>query len=330
VRALVWEGPRLMEVRETAEPETRPGWVVVRPGAAGVCGSEVEAYQGLMPNRRPPLVMGHELAGQVIAAGPGVDGSWVGSRVAVNPIIGCGECAACRDAAPNLCPGRTLVGIQHPGGFAERVPVPVECLVPLPDGVDVRVGALVEPMANGVRAAGLALAAGRVERAIVVGAGMIGLACLQGVVLSGVPDVAVVEPSEARRALARQLGASRAFASLQEAEPDVDVVVDAVGTARTRRAAVELVRTAGACVLVGLHDDETPIPFHSVVRKSLTLRGSYAYTRAEFATALEWLAGGRAGIGDLTPVLPLEQGPEVFADLASGPSPSVKLFLGPA
>ncbi len=206
--------------------------------------------------------------------------------------------------------------------------MPVECLVALPDGVDVRVGALVEPMANGVRAAGLGLAAGPAERALVIGAGMIGLACLQGAVLSGIPDVAVVEPSEARRAQAERLGASRSFASLEEAEAGVDLVLDAVGMARTRRAAVELVRPAGAVVFVGLHDDETPIPFHSVVRKSLTMRGSYAYTRAEFARALEWLAAGRAGIGELTPVLPLERGPGVFADLASGPSASVKLFLG--
>ena len=327
MRALVWEGPNRMAVQPAGEPEPAPGWVVVRPGAAGVCGSEVEAYVGRMPNRVPPCVMGHEFAGEVIATGPGVDASWTGRQVAINPIIGCGRCPACAADAPNLCPSRTLIGIQHPGGFAERVPVPVECLVELPAGLDVRLGAIVEPLANGVHAAGLGVAMGPVERALVIGAGMIGLACLQAAQLSGIPGVAVVEPSLARRAHALDLGASRAFASLDEAEVGVDLVLDAVGAAATRRAAVDLVRPAGTVVLVGLHDDESPLPFHTVVRRSVTLRGSYAYTRAEYARALEWLAEGRAGIGELTPVMPLERGPDVFAELASGPSESVKLFL---
>jgi threonine dehydrogenase-like Zn-dependent dehydrogenase len=316
-----------MAVQEAAEPEARPGWVLVRPGAAGVCGSELEAYVGAMPNRVPPLVMGHEFAGEVVAVGSDVDPSWVGRQVAVNPIIGCGGCAACRRDMPNVCAGRTLVGIQHPGGFAERVPVPVECLVELPPGLDVRVGALVEPMANGVRAAGLGLAMGPAERALVIGGGMIGLACLQGALLSGIPDVAVVEPSKARRALAGRLGAGRTFSSPAEAEAGADLVLDAVGTSVTRRAALDLVRPAGTCVLVGLHEDESPVPFHLVVRKSVTMRGSYAYSRAEFTTALEWLASGRAGVGELSAVLPLEDGPAVFDELASGPSASVKVFL---
>jgi threonine dehydrogenase-like Zn-dependent dehydrogenase len=327
VRALVWQGPWRMSVQDAAEPAPPPGWVVVRPGAAGVCGSEIGAYVGVMPNRFPPLVMGHEFAGEVVATGAGVEPSWVGRRVAINPLIGCGRCGPCERGLPNVCANRTLIGIQHPGAFAERVPVPAESLVELPPGLDLRVGALVEPMANGVHAAGLGLAMGPVEQALVIGAGMIGLACLQGVALSGVADVSVVEPSEPRRALAAQLGARRTFAALADARAGADLVVDAVGTAATRHAAVDLAGPGGTVVLVGLHEDESPMPFHVVVRKSITMRGSYAYTRTEFATALEWLADGRAGIGELSDVQPLEEGPAVFDELASGPSPNVKLFL---
>jgi threonine dehydrogenase-like Zn-dependent dehydrogenase len=317
-----------MAVEETAEPSASPGWVVVRPGAAGVCGSEVEGYVGRMAVRVPPLVMGHEFAGDVVSVGPGVETGWMGKRVAINPIVGCGRCSACRAAAPNLCAGRSLIGVQHPGGFAERVVVPVESLVELPAGLDVRLGALVEPLANGVRAAGLGMALGQVERAAVIGAGMIGLACLQSAVLSGIGKVAVVEPNESRRRLAAELGAADVHGSLAEVEPAVDLVLDAVGTAATRRGAVELARQGGVCVFVGLHDDESSLPFHTVIRRSVTVRGSYAYARAEFARALEWLADGRAGIGELTPVLPLERGPEVFAELASAPPARIKVFLG--
>lgn len=328
MRALVWQGPHRMAVEEAPEPSAPAGWVVVRPGAAGVCGSEVEGYLGRMANRVPPLVMGHEFAGEVVVVGPDVETGWMGKRVAINPIVGCGRCSACRADAPNLCADRTLVGAQHPGGFAERVAVPVECLVELPAGLDLRLGALVEPLANGVHAAGLGLTLGPVERAVVIGGGMIGLACLQGALLSGVGSVTVVEPNQTRREIAAGLGATAVHGSLADVEPAVDLVLDAVGTAATRRAAVELVRQGGVCVFLGLHDDESGLPFHSVIRKSVTIRGSYAYARAEFARALEWVADGRAGIGELTPVLPLERGPDVFAELAAGPPAEIKVFLG--
>src|ERR1700760_3048830 len=99
-----------MEIGERPEPP-EPGHdeVVIRPGAVGICGSEVEGYLGHMGNRTPPLVMGHEFAGEVVAAGAGAEG-WLGARAAVNPIAGCGHCRLCRAGQENICPERTLIG----------------------------------------------------------------------------------------------------------------------------------------------------------------------------------------------------------------------------
>jgi (R,R)-butanediol dehydrogenase / meso-butanediol dehydrogenase / diacetyl reductase len=337
MKAIVWNGPEEMAVEEVPEPAVEPGTVVVRPEAVGICGSEIEGYLGRMGNRTPPLVMGHEFAGTVTEVGEGVDEDLIGREVAVNPLSSDGTCRLCRAGYTNLCPNRRLVGIHSPGGFAEYALAPAQNVYPLPEGVEARAGALAEPLANGVHAVRLGLAGGFVEHAVVVGAGTIGLMCLQAAVLEGIPEVSVVEPHEARREQALELGARAAYASGEEAREALegpteglgaDLVVDAVGAEVTRRMAVEvLLRPGGRIVFVGLHDDATTLGFHDIVRGQLDLQGSYAFTADDYEQALEWLVAGSAGIGELPPVLPLEEGPGAFAELVRGPSERIKVFL---
>jgi (R,R)-butanediol dehydrogenase / meso-butanediol dehydrogenase / diacetyl reductase len=337
MKAIVWNGPEEMAVEEVPEPAVEPGTVVVRPEAVGICGSEIEGYLGRMGNRTPPLVMGHEFAGTVTEVGEGVNEDLLGREVAVNPLSSDGTCRLCRAGYTNLCPNRRLVGIHSPGGFAEYALAPAQNVYPLPEGVEARAGALAEPLANGVHAVRLGLAGGFVEHAVVVGAGTIGLMCLQAAVLEGIPEVSVVEPHEARREQALELGARAAYASGEEAREALegpteglgaDLVVDAVGAEVTRRMAVEvLLRPGGRAVFVGLHDDATTLGFHDIVRGQLDLQGSYAFTADDYEQALEWLVAGSAGIGELPPVLPLEEGPGAFAELVRGPSEQIKVFL---
>jgi threonine dehydrogenase-like Zn-dependent dehydrogenase len=337
MKAVVWNGPEEMAVEEIPEPTAEPGTVIVRPEAVGICGSEIEGYLGKMGNRTPPLVMGHEFAGLVTEVGEGVEEDLVGREVAVNPLSSDGTCPLCRSGYTNLCPNRRLIGIHSPGGFAEYALAPVQNVYPLPEGVEARTGALAEPLANGVHAVRLGLAGHFVEHAVVVGAGTIGLMCLQAAVLDGIPEVSVVEPHQARREQALELGARAAYASGEEAREALegpteglgaDLVIDAAGAEVTRRMAVEvLLRPGGCAVFVGLHDDETTLGFHDVVRGQLDLRGSYAYTAEDYEQGLDWLVEGRAGIGELPPVLPLEEGPSAFAELVRGPSSRIKFFL---
>lgn len=338
MKSLVWQGPERMTVEEAAEPGAGPGEVVLRVGSAGICGSEVEGYLGKMGNRTPPLVMGHEFAGTVVETGDGVEGSWVGKKVTVNPLLSCGECRMCRASMDNLCVKRTMVGIHQPGGFAEYVAVPESTLTQVPDSLDISAAALAEPLANGVHVARLAMESSRgpVETAVVIGAGTIGLMCLQSVVLLGVPDVAVVEPHEARRKQAREFGASATFGSASEAREyfeektegfGPDAVVDAVGAGVTRRDGARVVKPGGSVVMIGLHEDETSVGFHDVIRSQVALQGSYAYTKDDFAQAAAWISSGEAGIGEMAPPRGLEHGPEAFADLVRGPSEQVKVFL---
>ena len=340
MKGIVWHGPERMSVEEVPAPEVSPGTVVVRPTATGICGSEIEGYLGRMGNRTPPLVMGHEFAGTVTEVGEGVDESLLGRTVAVNPLSSDGTCKLCRTGLTNLCPNRKLVGIHSPGGFAEYTLAPASNVHVLPDGVEARTGALAEPLANGVHAARLGTAGGHpVERAVVIGAGTIGLMCLQAAILDGATEIHTVEPHEARRQQALLLGATAVHASGEEARNALegsteglgaDLVIDAVGAEATRRMALDLLRPGGRAVFIGLHDDDSTLGFHGVVRGQIDLQGSYAYTAEDFEQALDWLVAGKAGIGELPPVLSLEDGPGAFADLVKGPSAQIKVFLAGA
>ena len=331
MRTLVWDGPDAMHVEEAPEPsDPGPGELILRPEAVGICGSEVEGYLGHMGNRSPPLVMGHEFAGTVVATGEGAS-ELDGARVAVNPLSGCGECRLCRSGFSNLCKDRVLVGVHVPGAFAGLVKVRAADALVLPDGVSARVGALMEPLANGVHA--VRLAGGGVESAVVLGAGTIGLVTLQAALLEGILHVAVVEPQDERRARAASLGAHAVYAGPEEAKDagEPDLVLDAVGAQATRALGLELLRPGGTLVCIGLAADETTLGFHGVIRAQHRIQGSYAYTMPDFEQAHEWLVSGQATLGDDLPeVRPLEDGPEQFARLAGGPPPpEFKIFLAP-
>jgi 2-desacetyl-2-hydroxyethyl bacteriochlorophyllide A dehydrogenase len=328
VRALIWRGPRRMAVESIDEPRCGHDDVLVRPEAAGICGSEIEGYLGRMANRIPPLVMGHEFAGTVVAVGGGA-GEWSGRRVAVNPLLSCRACIRCLSGERNLCNERRLIGVHLAGGFAERVAVPAPNLVSLPEGVDARTGALVEPLANAVHAVGLARRLVPTRIAIVLGAGTIGLFALQAARAAGIEDVRTVEPHPGRRTAALAAGARASYGDIAELARDrrADLVIDAVGASVTRRAALDVVRPGGAVVLLGLHDDESALPFHRVVRDQITLQGSFAYTDADFAEALDLLASGGVVLGPLSEVRPLDAGPAAFATLAEGPTTELKTFL---
>ena len=323
MKAIVWQGPERMTVEDVPEPAPPgPGELILEAEAVGICGSEVEGYLGHMGNRTPPLVMGHEFAGRVVAAGDGAS-ELEGARVAVNPLSGCGRCALCLAGHSNVCRERVLVGVHAPGAFADLVRVRAADARVLPDGVSARVGALMEPLANGVHAVRLG---GPAERAVVLGAGTIGLVALQAALLSGIPHVAVVERHPERLDRALRLGAREVGD-----ERDFDLVLDAVGAQATRRLGLELLRPAGTMVCIGLASDDTTLGFHDIVRSQHRIQGSYAYTMDDFEQAHAWLVSGEASLGDdLEPVLPLEEGPAQFARLAQGPPAEFKIFLAGA
>jgi threonine dehydrogenase-like Zn-dependent dehydrogenase len=305
MKALVWKGDQRLDYEEVAEPEAAGDEVVLDVELAGICGSDLHGYRGHPGPRVPPLVLGHEVIGSV-----------EGRRYAVYPLIGCGDCDRCAAGEDNLCASWQLIGMHRAGVFAERVLVPRRSLVPLPDGLDPRLAVLAEPLACCVGA----LAGETPERVVVLGAGPIGLLSVYVAARSGA-QVRAVDPVEARLETARKLGAT-------DFDGPADIAVDAAGFEATWRAAIDAVGNGGQVVVVGLGAAEATFPMATVVRRSIRLRGQFAYTRADFQQAVEILAEGELDLSWLTDA-PLAEGAQAFADLVERPAQFSKVVLAP-
>ena len=156
MRALVYTAVRSVEMQEWREPEPGNNEVLVRVRAAAICGSDVHGFLGYSKIRVPPMVMGHEFTGEILALGSGVSELAVGDRVVVQPLVTCMRCPACLSGRTNICQDRKLLGGHLQGGFAERIVAPRHLVYRLPDHVSYEAGSLTEPLANAVHMARLA------------------------------------------------------------------------------------------------------------------------------------------------------------------------------
>ena len=212
MKALLLSSYRHLELADLPEPAPGPGEVLIRVAACGICGSDVHGYDGSSGRRIPPLVMGHEAAGIVAAAGVGVTNFAPGDRVTFDSTVHCGECANCRRGDSNLCDRRQVLGVscgdyRRAGAFAEFVAVPARICYRLPADLPFAEAAMLEAVAVAIHAVNLA----RLQpdtTALVIGAGTIGVLTLQALRAAGCERVFVTDVDRERLAMARQLGAT--------------------------------------------------------------------------------------------------------------------------
>jgi len=341
MEALIWLGASQMELQTTAIPTPAANEVLIKVGAVGICGSELSAYLGHNSLRFPPLIMGHEAAGTVVA-GNGVlaDGTDAhpGQRVTFNPLVTCGHCDRCRAGLANLCRTRELLSAHRPGAFAQYVCVPADLCWHLPANISFVAGALSEPLACGVHAVELAHAhAG--QSMLILGAGTIGLCCIAAAKARGVKQIIVSDVSDQRLAVARHWGATH---TINARELDtvaathvvyaggVDIAIDAVGTSMVRNQAIKAVMPGGTVILMGLHEDETSIPTNYIIRQEIHLIGSFCYTREAFSTAVDLIS--RHIVKPTAEWLverPLSAGQSSIEELIAGTAPVTKIVLIP-
>ncbi|OGV64455.1 MAG: hypothetical protein A3K19_21235 [Lentisphaerae bacterium RIFOXYB12_FULL_65_16] len=341
MQALVWEAPRVMTLRECAVPEVQPGEVLIRVAYAGICGSELSGYLGHNALRVPPLVMGHEFAGEIVALGDGVQTRHPalaqGRMATVDPMIYCGTCEFCARRLNQLCANRRLVGAHRPGAFAEYVTVPAEMIFLLPAGMPARIGALAEPVACAARIGELASPVAGAD-VLIMGAGPIGLLALQVLRGHGAQRVFIADLDSARLAMAAELGGDvldpRAVDVPQAVRQatggrGVAVALDAVGTAATRKQCVAAARSAGTVILSGLHEETSAMPAADIIRREIVVRGSFCYTPANFAAALDLLARGVVRLAPWIVEAPLADGGQWFERLCATPGGVAKVLLVP-
>lgn len=258
------------------------GQARVAVDAVGLCGSDYHLFSGRHPYARFPQTQGHEFSGRVTEFGPGYDGPVrIGDRVAVEPLIACGQCFACRRGRYNCCSELKVMGAHSPGALAEQVVVAVSSLYPVGD-LAPDVAAIVEPVSIGLQA----VRRGRIvagDTVAVLGAGPIGLTATLAACDAGA-RVLVADRVAARLDSARAMGAEAvvdtAGQDLAEAVREwtngegAAVVLDATGVPELIRSAFDMVAPSGAIVIVGISDRDVSVPVIEFSRKEVTVYGS--------------------------------------------------------
>ncbi len=301
MRAVVFERPGEVVEREVPTPEARPGEVVVRVAACGVCGTDAHIFRGEYMSEYP-IVGGHELGGTIAALGPGVTEWREGDRVAVDPNIFCGDCYFCKSNRANHCLNFSGVGVTRDGGFAEYVSAPARNLYRVPDELSLEDAALIEPVSCVVYALQrVGVLAG--SSALVFGAGPMGQLLLQGLRRSGAASVTMVDRIASRLELARQIGAERVVLAtggepprdqLRAIQPlGFDVVVDATGLPRVVEGLFEFARPNAKILFFGVcpKGETVAISPYDVFQNDWEIYGSFAL-RYTFYPAIDLISSG--------------------------------------
>jgi threonine dehydrogenase-like Zn-dependent dehydrogenase len=312
MRAAVYEGSGRFVITDVPDPAPGPGEVIVEVEACGVCGTDVQII-GIPPGHpsTPPVVLGHEFVGHVVANGPGSEAVVPGTRVVVDPDPKCGDCDPCRTGRPANCERIVALGVHRAGALARYVAAPQSSVYEIAETVPAEQAALVEPLAcvlNGTNRA--ALRPG--EDVVVFGAGAIGCLFVAVFRAAGAGRIFVVEPSVSRAKVACAVGADVAVtpedwvARRRGLLPaGAGVVVDAVGSVLPE--SIEAAALGGRVVLFGMNGNARP-PVHQVeiVEKSLSILGSFI-SNYTFPAAIRMIEGGTLDLGPvITEVLPLD------------------------
>lgn len=336
MKAAVFQGiGKPLVIEERPDPTPGPGEVVIKVGRAGICGSDVHMTAEPATSFAAGTIIGHELAGEVVALGAGVTRLRVGDRVAPMPFVGCGHCAACEDGRPHHC-AQTRIDVVT--GYSQYSRVGANDCVALPPELTDEDGALIEPLAvglQGVRKAQMTIGC----RALVLGAGPIGLACAFWARRLGASRVAVMAHSRRRERFARDFGATEFVAQSEVANPAAAindalggppaVVFEAVGAAGSVARAMEYVAPRGMVVALGITSEPETYSCLVAIMKEVRVWFSVVYEKRDFKYTAEIMAAGdhtpRAMITD---TVSLQAMPAKFESLR-GPSADCKVMIAP-
>ncbi|MEM6470359.1 MAG: galactitol-1-phosphate 5-dehydrogenase [Planctomycetota bacterium] len=343
MKAMLLTEYKNLKVTEVDDPEVRADDVLVKVRACGICGSDIHGYDGSSGRRIPPLVMGHEAAGEVVRVGESVTEFSVGDRVTFDSTVSCSDCFFCCRGMRNLCDNRMVLGVscgeyRRHGAFADLVSVPKSICYHIPADLPFEHAAMIEAVSVAVHAVNRTpIKLG--ETAVVVGSGMIGLLTIQAAKLAGCGQIIAVDLDNDRLDVASELGAD---VGLNAKEVDVvaevksrtqgrgaDVAFEVVGATQTIETAIESVRKGGTVTLVGNLAPRVEVGLQAIVTRELSLLGSCA-SNGEYPECIELLRTGAIKVAPLiTATAALDEGPEWFERLYAGEKGAMKVILQP-
>jgi threonine dehydrogenase-like Zn-dependent dehydrogenase len=331
MKSIVYRNPREVVVEDRPLPRIAEGEALIRVSHVGVCGTDLNIYQGAHPRVKAPLIMGHEFSG-TIEDGPSTLAK--GTPVTVYPLLSCGRCGPCRSGRPHVCEQLRLIGIDCDGGMAEYVKAPVDKIVRLPESLSLRDGAFVEPLSVGVHA---------VRRSgykpgdttVVFGAGPIGFCVASCLRYFGASEVVMIEANPYRLDMARSLG----FSTIDAANEDVaakvrdytrgegaDLAFDCAAHPSVQAHLLNILRVQGTAVVVGSYKAPPPVDLLKVEFRELTMIGIRVYEPRDYDIAIRILESGSLDLGPLLSESEPEAASDVFEGLVKG-SNNIKVLF---
>ena len=343
MQALILNASRDLRLVDFSQPALGAREVLIRVKACGICGSDVHGYDGSTGRRIPPLIMGHEAAGEVVSVGAEVRAFEPGDRVTFDSTISCGHCQFCLSGDVNLCDSRQVLGVscgdyRRHGAFAEFIAVPEHIVYTLPANFPYERAALIEAVSIGMHAVKISgVLPG--SAAVVIGAGMIGLLTIQILRHFGCSTILAVDVDAERLRLASELGAEH---TLLGSHTDIvaqlknltngqgpDLAIEAVGGQNSVTTAIESVRRGGTVTLIGNLAPKVEIPLQTVVTRQLRLLGSCA-SAGEYRECIDLMERGAVKVDSLiSAVAPLSDGPVWFDRLYRRTPGLMKVILVP-
>jgi len=298
MKAAYYEGNKTFSVGESQPKAPGPGEVKLKVAYAGICGTDNHIYLGHMDKRlKLPQVIGHEMSGEIVELGEGVEGFGVGDKVVVRPLDPCRNCPACELGHYNICPHINFIGIDSPGAFQGWWTIPAHTLHHLPEAVDMRHAAMIEPIAVACHDVRYGEVTDK-DYVVVQGAGPIGILNALVARARGA-RVLVLEINGFRIQLARELG----FEAMNPLEANVpgyveeqtrtagaDVVFEVTGSAAGAELMSQLVRTQGRIVVVAIFADPVPVNLRQILWREMRVRGARNYASEDFDTAIQMVA----------------------------------------
>lgn len=289
-------------VKEVEVPELLENEVLIQVKVAGICGSDIHTYKGLHPFRKPPVIIGHEISGEVVEVGENVQTVKIGDRVTVEPQIGCSTCDYCLIGQVNFCEKRTAPGIGNwYGTMAEFFVTPEQTVFKLPDTLSHEEGVLVEPVAVGVHA----VRKGNIgigDRVAILGAGPIGLLAMSAAKAAGATTVMITDVLDYALEAAGKMGATHTLNIKDKSDWTneakelsggmFDVVLVAVGVPGIIDQALSLLRKGGRIVTIAMFHGDQTFNIHNLQNQEKEIVGCMTYNRVDTQTAIELLAAG--------------------------------------
>ncbi|MGG4440926.1 2,3-butanediol dehydrogenase [Brevibacillus fortis] len=294
MKAAIWHGKKDVRVEEAALPVISAGKVMIQTAWAGICGSDLHAYHHGMgipvehvhplTGQKAPMTMGHEFSGIVTEVGEGVTGIQPGDRVAIEPLVYCGECEYCKKGHYNQCLSVGFIGLHANGGFAEYVVVEPKMVHKLPENVTLEEGALVEPAAvalHAVRESKLQVG----DKVAVFGAGPIGLLTVLAAKAAGASEIVVVDVSQERLEKAKVIGASHivnaaevdTVSTILALTDGIDVAYEAAGAQPTFTNALSVTKKGGQVMVIAAFAKPVEIDLFQMMVKETSVAATLAY-----------------------------------------------------